>query len=86
MKRKLLLLWTFLLCFAAGVSAQELTRTITFKECKSTSDDATNEVFNITDIIVEGNNGVKTETYITKMLNGKTIMFLRLFINNLSQI
>ncbi|MBS5528051.1 MAG: chitobiase/beta-hexosaminidase C-terminal domain-containing protein, partial [Prevotella sp.] len=53
MKKKLFTLWTFLMLFAMGISATEMTQVITFKDSGGSSD-GTIEKNSITDLIDKG--------------------------------
>ena len=61
MKRKLLLLWTFLLCMAGGMSATEMTQVITFKD-SGTANDGTSEKSTVADIIASGSEFISSIT------------------------
>ena len=71
MKRKLLLLWTFLLCFTAGSFAEELSKTITFKEGTGTTSDGSAKVTEIADIISDGADYVSAIPDATNIYNAR---------------
>lgn len=77
MKKKLFTLWTFLLLFAMGISAAEVTQVITFKESGTASDNSA-KVTTIDAIIENGAEYVSAIKEATNVYNGRTGRGLKL--------
>lgn len=77
MKKKLLLLWTFLLLIAGSLSATEMTKVITFKDSGTSSDNSTKRT-TVDEIITEGSDFVSEITEATNVYNGRTGRGLKL--------
>lgn len=71
MKKRLFTLWSFLLLFALGMAAEEVTQVITFKEGTGTTSDGSTKVTTIADIIAEGADYVSDITNATNVYNAR---------------
>lgn len=77
MKKRLLFLWTFLLCIVGGMSATEMTNVITFKDTGTSSDNSTKRT-TIEDIVASGAEYISAITETTNVYNGRTGRGLKL--------
>ena len=71
MNKKLLLIWTFLLCFVMGMSAVEKTAVIKFKDTGKSSDNNSSTTKQ-EDIVAEGNELIKTFTASGKIFQAQS--------------
>lgn len=71
MNKKLLLIWTFLLCFVMGMSAVEKTAVIKFKDTGKSSDNNSSTTKQ-EDIVAEGNGLIKTFTASGKIFQAQS--------------